>query len=615
MLNISTIQIEQMAINAINDTITDKCPLLVADVLSNDKTPLLDGNILIYKSEDIKNENLIGNVPVQVKGKRKPITSHDISHTIQVNALQYYLRNGGVLYFVVAIDPKNPINKQIYYSALSVVRLKNILSKIDPKQKSVTEKFYKFPTDTNRIMDVIHNFYENSIKQKSFAPLETHPLEYWQKHPHFKNFSLHVTGYSDSKVPSAIELIESINSHDNNIYVELDNSPIQIPVSNEHIKIALCSEGERPVKVGNDIYYEKVQIVRDEKFVKLQFGGAFTFTIDNETKKGINFQYARPPKITLIQKALRFTHAIVSQKKCNIAGIDLDSIDIGTQIAEIENQERVLNEISNLLTTLHIEVDNIDYNSLSQLDFKYLQILHKCIIKHETTKELIVKGDFKDAIVGNIPIGNKSIRVLMLKDETGYKIEDFFNLGNKYLLLETEDGKYVPGTPYSTLYVDDLDKILNINYQNIISVYESIYQKSELVLSDAIEVLKILIKGYDKWKNEQLIQVAKEMQKWLQEKSSNEQNSFSNVLCKLEIIRRNRCLNSIEKQSLYQIVNSQVKPIYKFSAFVLLEDYESADAILCNETNEDIKFIQEQPIYFLYDELKKSRTKTEDICQ
>ena len=120
-----------MAINAINDTITDKCPLLVADVLSNDKTPLLDGNILIYKSEDIKNENLIGNVPVQVKGKRKPITSHDISHTIQVNALQYYLRNGGVLYFVVAIDPKNPINKQIYYSALSVVRLKNILSKIN----------------------------------------------------------------------------------------------------------------------------------------------------------------------------------------------------------------------------------------------------------------------------------------------------------------------------------------------------------------------------------------------------------------------------------------------------------------------------------------------------
>ncbi|MGM9809747.1 MAG: hypothetical protein ACI30J_02630 [Paludibacteraceae bacterium] len=610
MVKTSTLQIEQMAINAINDTITDKCPLLVADVLSNDKTPLLDGNILIYKSEDIKNENLIGNVPIQVKGTKKSITSHDISHKIQVNALQFYLRNGGVLYFVVVIDSKNHNNKQIYYSALSVVRLKNILSKIDPKQKSVTEKFYKFPTDTNRIMDVIHNFYENLIKQTSFASLETHPLEYWQKHPHFKNFSLHVTGYSNSKVPSAIELIESINSHDNNIYVELDNSPIQIPVSNEHFKIALCLEGEKPVKVGDVIYYEKVQIVRDEKFVKLQFGGAFTFTFDIETKKGINFQYVRPPKITLIQKALRFTHAMVSQKKCNIAGINIDSIDIGTQIAEIENQEKVLNEISNLLTTLHIEVDDIDYNSLSQLDFKYLQILHKCIIKHETTKELIVKGDFKDAIVGNIPIGNKSIRVLMWKDETGYKIEDFFNLGNKYLLLETEDGEYVPGTPYSTLNVDDFDKILNINYQNIISVYESIYQKSELVLSDAIEVLKILIKGYDKWKNEQFLQVAKEMQEWLQDKSSNEQNPFTNDLCRLEIVRRSRGLTSTEKQSLYQIINSQVKPIYKFSAFVLLEDYESANEIWNEETEESKEFIQAQPIYYLFEELQKLKVKT-----
>lgn len=44
-----------MAIKAIDDTITDKCPLLVANILSNDKTPLFDGNILIYRTINYRN--------------------------------------------------------------------------------------------------------------------------------------------------------------------------------------------------------------------------------------------------------------------------------------------------------------------------------------------------------------------------------------------------------------------------------------------------------------------------------------------------------------------------------------------------------------------------------
>lgn len=48
-------RVEKMAIKAIDDTITDKCPLLVANILSNDKTPLFDGNILIYRTINYRN--------------------------------------------------------------------------------------------------------------------------------------------------------------------------------------------------------------------------------------------------------------------------------------------------------------------------------------------------------------------------------------------------------------------------------------------------------------------------------------------------------------------------------------------------------------------------------
>ena len=50
----STIRIEQMAVNAIRDLITDTCPLLIANITSNDKTPFIDGYIAIYKTKEIK---------------------------------------------------------------------------------------------------------------------------------------------------------------------------------------------------------------------------------------------------------------------------------------------------------------------------------------------------------------------------------------------------------------------------------------------------------------------------------------------------------------------------------------------------------------------------------
>ena len=63
------------------------CPLLIANMASNDKTPLTDGDISIYKTEDTKNENYIGKVLVQRKYVRGTGSAASVSHIIRKLAL------------------------------------------------------------------------------------------------------------------------------------------------------------------------------------------------------------------------------------------------------------------------------------------------------------------------------------------------------------------------------------------------------------------------------------------------------------------------------------------------------------------------------------------------
>ena len=55
--------IEQLGINKVEDALWDVRDWADSFFNENDKTPLLDGNILIYSSEKHSNANLIGSIP------------------------------------------------------------------------------------------------------------------------------------------------------------------------------------------------------------------------------------------------------------------------------------------------------------------------------------------------------------------------------------------------------------------------------------------------------------------------------------------------------------------------------------------------------------------------
>lgn len=63
-------RIEESAINILKGALLNS-PYLEHHIESNDKTPSWDGNVIVYKSEDNKKSNIMGKVPIQVKGTKK----------------------------------------------------------------------------------------------------------------------------------------------------------------------------------------------------------------------------------------------------------------------------------------------------------------------------------------------------------------------------------------------------------------------------------------------------------------------------------------------------------------------------------------------------------------
>lgn len=597
----SPLRIERMAINAIDALITDCCPLLVANVATNDKTPLTDGDISIYSKAEIKNENLIGEVPVQVKGKTFVNIPQPLTYTIKVNDLRHYLHSGGVLYFVVAINSKH--EKVIYYAALSVVKIQNTLSKLESIQKSVSIRFSKFPTDRDRIMDIVRNFYEDIRKQYSFSNIDPQPIEYWQNTPHFKGVSINGICYGSDK-PSKLEFIESVNAHDNFLYVNLDNAPIPIPASNENIKLGLFDKRKEPVKVGDNVYYDNFTIIRDGREAQIQFGDAFVYTVYLKEKKNSEIQYTCPSKISQHLKALSFIKAVKKEKQCDIGGLLLNDFEIETTIEEIERQEKQIQNIAELLTTLHIDIDEIDYRKLSPQDFSNLNLLYRGIVNKEISKNFRVKAEFEHSILCNIPIGDKCVQVLAIKETEGIRIEDYFSITKDHVLaLETTEGKFLPSTPYALLTSDDFNQILNINYHNITDVYQYLYDRFPPIIEDAIKTLNKILVAFDKSQNKSLLKAAIKLNVWLQDKDIKGISPNAKLLSNFEIAYRYRSITAEEKKLLYKVVLEATDSLDKFTAYVLLGERSEATAIfdgLCQDCQE---YFKTQPIYNLYENI------------
>ena len=111
---IDTEKIERAAVRAVEGFI-EKCSKLMSIISTNDKTPIWDGDIFVYKSEKHVIKNFSARVPLQVKGTTK---TKDDFYRIERKYLESFKNDRGCIFFLVQEDENyNP--SKILYAMLS----------------------------------------------------------------------------------------------------------------------------------------------------------------------------------------------------------------------------------------------------------------------------------------------------------------------------------------------------------------------------------------------------------------------------------------------------------------------------------------------------------------
>lgn len=145
--------VELQAVYKIGQMVS-KCPHLEPVIDSNDKTLFTDGHIDVHSSDSHSKTTFEGRVHVQVKG-RKLTGSMKLPRTFAITKtdLTGYLKNQGVPYFIVFVNPKT--DKAIpAYVLLNPFKIQHLIKEMGI-QKQIGVKIKPLPSDPSRIEDIV----------------------------------------------------------------------------------------------------------------------------------------------------------------------------------------------------------------------------------------------------------------------------------------------------------------------------------------------------------------------------------------------------------------------------------------------------------------------------
>ena len=276
--------IEIIATSSIEKLISRNSYLKPA-INNNDKIPVWDGDVIVYGTKDLnkKKENLIGRVPVQVKGHKVENISDSnlqvIKFRVKKEDMKKYLTDGGVIYFVVYIDEDT---EKIFYNSLLPLDLERLIKRYD-NQKTFEIEFKSLPTKDRELADVFLDFIQNRKRQQgTLIPgiLYTDDIEKIQNE--IKEFKF---SYSTIEPKGSIPFRE-LTTRD--FYLYAKPKGIGNPIPFERVSNAIINiQHKFKISVGEKTYYEDAYIQWEKGQSRIVCGKSVTLNLKDTTSSNI----------------------------------------------------------------------------------------------------------------------------------------------------------------------------------------------------------------------------------------------------------------------------------------------------------------------------------------
>lgn len=582
--------IETSATAAIKIRLADT-DLLSQYINERDKEPIWDGFIYAYKNKYKKNDDLIGRAPVQVKGKTvKRFSKKNPKYKVSITNLEKYRNDGGVLYFVVHIDADK--NKKIYYAALQPFLINQYL-RIAQSKKPISINLKELPDKPNDFENIVINFIEESQKQSILKTGKNWTIEEVEKLFGRDNMRMncHFTciGYDKNDPFSYLK--------NNELYLHIQNPDGTLSFPVEHLESVDSVITERSINVYSNghKYYDLVKVERHkDETLTLYFGKSFKYIWERDKQ---TLKYALTGNLDERLQDLRFIIDVFDTKCLTVNGLDLPVSPTKKEIEsfDIEGARVTLKYyelIKEMLDILHVSIP-LDMDKLTEKQEDYVKMLINTIV-HKKSAGFKEKGQIPPVV--SLEISN--IRLLLFfgqRSDELYDVKDFFEYDIDCKLDESGD---YPTTQYCIMNERDYAYSANINIEKIKAAfmkYDNQGHRNRMVFS----ILE-MIKAYDASKKKELLEMALELCKWLEEK---EPENYIHVINRIQCEIRLREISDSEIAELMEILKTDINQQSKAGIQILMGNKRLADHYIGLLDDETKKTFIEYPIYHLYKEL------------
>lgn len=575
--------IEKSAVNSVETALLET-GYVDTFINTGDKEPIWDGSVYLYQDNTHKdNEHLYGRISTQVKGTEAKI-ENSLKYNVSVSDLKHYLKDGGVLYFVVQVDLQHTANNKIFYCNLDPFHIKQYLSKKNKAKVQVDIK--PLPQNPQEVIEILYNFYMHLQKQRAFCLLKD---DVPQKEFGITNITIpYSSPFKDIDIEKVLLNLDSVS------YINKDG--IDYPF--EEVKpgdISAIKTFNQDVSVNGKVYFHQYEILRSKYGMELIIGKFIKLKL----KEGEKITYTYETKGTLSECIHNLTFFIESMKYNSIflgdQSITLDFESKG--IEALESKLRFLQKLQKALDLCHLEKE-LQLENLTDEDYRNIQILTQALIDHKDFGMQV--PDDTLSFLFNVVVCKQRILCFARREVNGrYNLEAF---STDLPAMGEHNRKKYRISPYTILKHYNLVNVINLNFSNALVDIKK-FGISEIYLGWVNNFVLQLLLAYDESKEVILLKTAKEVMNWVIEQSKDKKSEIPYKLNLLQCKYREGILfNEEDTDYLHHILESDSDSACKFGAYVLLKDPYAAKHF----DKLDVKIqenIVKMPIYNLWKEL------------
>lgn len=595
---VSTKEIEKRAVLALENFFVGS-QVVSAEIQQNDRTPMWDGDLLLYNGDKDKNDSLIGRLPIQVKAHqmKEGFKTEDFKFLIKMNCLKNYLHEGIVYYVVQQYDGEC----MIFYRLLTPILLRNII-RAHKEKASASVKMYPMPTDLGKVEEELVQFRVDCQKQISFA--DSDPLSFEDlKKKGINSFSLNLP--LTDKISS---LYHAIVSRPIYLYANVDEN-VQIPIGEGPMWLTMIQNQKESVSIARKTYYESFETKLEKDMLTFSIGGCFRLTmkVDEDMhpeQATINVKRAATHLKDIIREA-EFLLDLHKHQKMSIGERTLAiPFPDGPMVNQIEKNLPNWKELDETLDKLGLNFD-IDLSNITRKESKTLETIVRGVGHNE---ELALTNAVEG--INYVEVSNVTLWLLVLKCESGkYSIRSLFDRSND--IRATYD--YPDGTFRESIYArfekDWLVKCDNFPYHDVIPSFSSL-KKNPHVYERANLFLLELIAAYDDVRDNDekkhlMYSTAMKLTDWLVAKDKNAEGRMANTLNRYQLLKRHPGLTESDMKELKLLQLKETEnSMFECGIALLLEDKVSFDFYWERMSEDDKNAFEKYPINYFKERLK-----------